>query len=70
MKIKIKNHNEKSVREIKCGECFTYDYALYIATDEYGQVGSRKCVQLGNGNMIYFENETVTPVDAEVVVHD
>lgn len=70
MKVTRKNDDRKKADEIKCGECFLYDDNLYIATDECGQFGGRRCVQLRDGRIIYFEENLVTPVDAEVVIND
>ena len=70
MKVTKENNNVKSVKEINLGECFLRDDKLFIITDEYSCDG-RRCVRLATGVINYFpESELVTPVDAEVVVHD
>lgn len=70
MKVTRKNKNAKSVKELLIGECFLRDDKLFIVTDEDTRDG-RRCVNLATGVINYLpESELVTPVDAEVIVHD
>lgn len=71
MKVTMGNKNAKSVKELLSGECFLSANKLFIATDEFDAKGHRRCVRAATGIIYYLiESELVTPVDAEVVVHD
>ena len=70
MKVTRKNNNKKSVGELNIGECFLWEDKLFIVTDEQSCDG-RRCVRLATGVINYFlESILVTPVDAEVIIHD
>ena len=73
--MKVTRENAKWINAFDGGECFLYWNDLFVATDEYDSDGLRRCVKLKTGNIFYFGNgqgdrEYVTPVDAEVIVHD
>lgn len=70
MRVTRKNKNAKRVKELFSGECFLSDDKLFIVTDEFDDKGNKRCVRLATGTIYYFGQATVTPVDAEVIIHD
>ena len=71
MKVTVENKSLKALREVENGECFCSGGEFYIATEKYSEKNWRICVEILKGGVAELNiSIEVTPVDAEVVVHD
>lgn len=61
-----------TIADIPIGECFQFENVYYIMTDGHCSCdNTRTCVVLYSGYLENFNAKTiVTPIDADVVVHE
>lgn len=63
-----KKQQTKQLNDLAHGSIFSYDSAVYMKSDEYGANGTSQCMDLSDGELVYFRvNLEVKPATKAVM---